>query len=126
MITIIVQFLMTIQLGVGVSTIVVKEEMEVPAAATLHRFKLQVIISPVSAQVNTIHGISNTQQVYCWGENWNYLAGIGTGSTSDVTTPALVNLGPSTQNGPQQYPLIHDRDPDNDGILSIFDDTPCS
>jgi len=76
-----------------------------------------------AGQYNTC-GISNTQQVYCWGENWNYQVGIGTGSTSDVTTPALVNLGPSTQNGPQQYPLIHDRDPDNDGILSIFDDTP--
>ena len=46
---------MTILHGVGVSTIVVKAEMEVSAAATLHRFKLQVIISPVSAQVNTIH-----------------------------------------------------------------------
>ena len=76
-----------------------------------------------AGQYNTC-GISNTQQVYCWGENWNYQVGIGTGSSSDVTTPALVNLGPSTQNGPQQYPLIHDRDPDNDGILSIFDDTP--
>ena len=96
------------------------------AAITPHRFKLprRYYFTSISAgQYNTC-GISNTQQVYCWGENWNYQVGIGTGSTSDVTTPALVNLGPSTQNGPQQYPLIHDRDPDNDGILSIFDDTP--
>lgn len=76
-----------------------------------------------AGQYNTC-GISNTQQVYCWGENWDYQVGIGTESRDDVQTPALVNLGSSTQNGPQQYPLIHDRDPDNDGIPSIFDSTP--
>ena len=69
-------------------------------------------------------GISNTSELYCWGDNWNYQVGVGSSSNSDHDTPQLVQLGPSTQNGPQQYPLIHDRDPDNDGIPSIFDSTP--
>ena len=76
-----------------------------------------------AGQYNTC-GISNTSQLYCWGDNWHYQVGVGSGSSNDHFTPQLVQLGPSIQNGPQQYPLIHERDPDNDGIPSIFDSTP--
>lgn len=77
----------------------------------------------ISAGESNTCGISNTSQLYCWG--FNARGTVGSGSSAyQHFSPQLVQLGPSTQNGPQQYPLIHDRDPDGDGILSIFDSTP--
>ena len=76
-----------------------------------------------AGQINTC-GISNTSQLYCWGDNFYFQVGVGSSSSFDYYTPQLVQLGPSIPFGPSQYPLIHDRDPDNDGIPSIFDSTP--
>ena len=76
-----------------------------------------------AGQYNTC-GISNTTKVYCWGDNYHLQVGVGSSSTLDFFAPEQVNLGPSNQNGPDKLPLIHDRDPDYDGVVSIFDDEP--
>mgnify|MGYP001292563818 FL=1 len=78
----------------------------------------------ISAGHRNTCGISNTTKVYCWGDNFYSQVGVGSTSNFDFFAPEQVNLGPSNHNGPDKLPLIHDRDPDYDGIVSIFDNDP--
>lgn len=64
----------------------------------------------------SVCGINTDGEVYCWGDNWYGNVGSGEEYT-DEHTPQLLNL---TAN----HMWLDDRDPDDDGLLSIFDPSP--
>ncbi len=65
---------------------------------------------------DTVCGITSDAEVYCWGNNWFGSVGHGLSQTHEHT-PQLLNFT-------GQHMWLDDRDPDDDGLLSIFDPSP--
>ena len=59
--------------------------------------------------------------MYCWGHSAGGRLGLGIEVDSDE--PAWVDLE-GTSSSSTTHAFLGDRDPDGDGILSIFDSTP--
>ena len=60
--------------------------------------------------------ITSDAEVYCWGDNWYGQAGNAQSQTQEYIP---VELGYSNN-----HASLNDRDPDDDGILTIFDPSP--
>jgi len=73
-------------------------------------------ISSISAGNRHTCVIASNASIYCWGSNDDGQLGLGENEDSDI--PAYVDLGAGN------HALLTDRDPDGDGILSIFDPYP--
>ena len=80
----------------------------------------------ISAGLDHTCAVATNGSVWCWGGHERGQLGLGDASSGfpiDSDVPAWVNL--SGQNsGSAAYVPLSDRDPDNDGNLSIFDRTP--
>ena len=84
-------------------------------------------IATVSIGFDHTCAITTTSDLYCWGAN--NMGQLGTGGATSIPNQLHpVNLGPSADpsnpTAPNQPPALSDRDPDHDGILSLFDSNP--
>ena len=84
-------------------------------------------IATVSIGFDHACAITTVSDLYCWGGNT--LGQLGTGVTNLTPNQLnLVNLGPSAESSNttalNQLADLSDRDPDHDGILSLFDSNP--
>ena len=84
-------------------------------------------IATVSIGFDHACAITTTSDLYCWGAN--NIGQLGTGGATSIPNQLHpVNLGPSADpsnpTAPNQPPALSDRDPDHDGILSLFDSNP--
>ena len=93
-------------------------------------------VASVTVGLNHTCAITVGEDLFCWGSNNKGQVGIGNYSFSEA--PSLVDLGPTDRECignclpsfipnsslPSQAPGLSDRDPDDDGILSLFDDNP--
>lgn len=70
----------------------------------------------LSVSGDTVCAVNSDAEGYCWGESYWGQAGRGTNNT-DEPTPAQITLS-------SNHLSLDDRDPDDDGILSIFDTFP--
>ena len=95
-------------------------------------------VASVAVGYNHTCAITLAEELFCWGRNnWGQI-GIGNFSYSEPSNNGLVDLGPTdwactgnclpgfTPNSslPSQAPGLSDRDPDGDGIMSLFDSYP--
>ena len=95
-------------------------------------------VASVAVGYNHTCAITLAEELFCWGRNnWGQI-GIGNFSYSEPSNNGLVDLGPTdwactgnclpgfTPNSslPSQAPGLSDRDPDGDGIMSLFDSHP--
>ncbi|RZP10851.1 MAG: hypothetical protein EVA35_01830 [Candidatus Poseidoniales archaeon] len=105
------------QLGVGstVSFHTTPTQVNVPNGITF---------STISTGYDHTCAISSDASAYCWGDNSH--GELGDGTSVDRNSPVEINLGPSCIgcSEPDQNPQLGERDPDGDGILSIFDASP--
>jgi len=105
------------QLGVGstVSFHTTPTQVNVPNGITF---------STISTGYDHTCAISSDASAYCWGDNSH--GELGDGTSVDRFSPVEINLGPSCIgcSEPDQNPQLGERDPDGDGILSIFDAFP--
>ncbi len=65
---------------------------------------------------DVVCAVRDDAQIYCWGENNNGQAGQGTSGN--------IQLSPSTIDYSPNHAYLDDRDADDDGTWSIFDDFP--
>ena len=84
-------------------------------------------IATVSIGFDHACAITTVSDLYCWGGN--NMGQLGTGVTNLTPNQLhLVNLGPSAESSNttalNQLVDLSDRDPDHDGILSLFDSNP--
>lgn len=105
------------QLGIGTSDPFLSTPTQVNAPTG-------VTFSTISTGYDHTCAISSDASAYCWGDNSN--GELGDGTNVDRLSPVEINLGPSCIgcSGPDQNPQLGERDPDDDGILSIFDAYP--
>ena len=95
-------------------------------------------VASVAVGYNHTCAITLAEDLFCWGKNnWGQI-GIGNYSNSVSASNGLVDLGPTdwactgnclpnfTPNSslPSQAPGLSDRDPDGDGMMSLFDPYP--
>ena len=95
-------------------------------------------VASVAVGYNHTCAITLSEDLFCWGKNnWGQI-GIGNYSNSVSASNGLVDLGPTdwactgnclpnfTPNSslPSQAPGLSDRDPDGDGMMSLFDPYP--
>jgi len=70
----------------------------------------------LSVNSDTICAIASNAEGYCWGDNEAGQTGRGSIDT-DESAPGVISFTPN-------HLMLDDRDPDEDGILSIFDPFP--
>lgn len=95
-------------------------------------------VASVAVGYNHTCAITLAEDLFCWGQNnWGQI-GIGNYSNTVSASNGLVDLGPTdwactgnclpnfTPNSslPSQAPGLSDRDPDGDGMMSLFDPYP--
>ena len=96
-------------------------------------------VASVTVGVNHTCAITLAEDLHCWGKNSWAQIGIGMESFSVNSTSGLVDLGPTdwactgnclpndfipNSTIPSQAPGLSDRDPDGDGMMSLFDPYP--
>ena len=96
-------------------------------------------VASVTVGVNHTCAITLAEDLHCWGKNSWAQIGIGMESFSVNSANGLVDLGPTdwactgnclpndfipNSTIPSQAPSLSDRDPDGDGIMSLFDPHP--
>ena len=98
-----------------------------PSLTTLQRVNLPRNPSIATVSIGFDHVVLlQLSDLYCWGAN--NIGQLNRGRTSIPNQLHPVNLGPSADpsnlTAPNQPPALSDRDPDHDGILSLFDSNP--
>ena len=89
-------------------------------------FPAGLTVSVITTGSTHTCAIASNASVYCWGSHEEGELGLGVDSTGfrrDSDTPAWVNLSGEGA-GPGAHASVGERDPDHDGIISIFDSTP--
>ena len=99
-----------------------------PASPVAVSVPAGIEFAAISAGLDHTCAVATNGSLWCWGGHLRGQLGLGKTGTSwdspiiDSDVPAWVNL--SGQSSASAFIPLSDRDPDNDGNLSIFDRTP--